>query len=1820
MADTPGQSPKTAYGQALLSAQSQEEEAPFSMPSYMVAADTHNIGNKNKTFGESFAETVDNIPKFINASLISGVNEIYNIPTNIGNLFGAEVEPRKTEDVISALDSDLGKYYQEHKEGVDLVGFMASSLVPGTLGIKAVHAGQAALTASLNAGKFGENTSKALGLLVPSRKKYLDAAVSEAINSNSVVSLTNRNILRSIGAGFVQNALEVAAFETAVAATMYNSPILEGQDLGDFASNVLWGAGVFGAVGGVIDATRGFHVVKRAKAAAEREDKDWTFIAEPAPQTELYEKIALDVDQLHNIPKVPEGIAAERATFLRNAATDKAIKLEQRIRTNLGELAGGDQDIAEAMFQATRASSMQTKLGSFIGLKGVSKLSESTAIERELAQLEKKILSNSNDSLKAIERFGNVAVAYAKIRGARAGSVTDVVPTSLSLVDTLKKGESISLSKDGNTVLAGGKKYTFSVDDEWNILSSDPLEAEARHIWASKLTPFPTSTVGKPVIIRMDDPYLLGKAYREFEPNMLFKEADGNTFMVSDREELLGLIKDKKVQLANRLHNATSEGLIGADAEVVAAKLRSMLGINFVVEDLATMQKYFKEAKPSTKAYSHQVSEGIRKIAVSKDYLTEAPLHKIISTILHEEGHAKFDTLLSIGGIPTAKRAALLNELVAVSRKARPASWNSQAAKEGGEYFAYLNNEHELMADAFSFLSQFPEQMDNLAPTFKELYGHYVRPLPKELVDSYTKRAAQLTQDEIASMVNAKPEFLSGVESTNVADDIFALESYAAEYTKKLVKQGSRKETAPIVDIWNVPQYVKLTYDTTGFNKMTGHELESMVIIKDQQKLYVQAIDRASAIVIGAEHGNLIDINEKMIRDSANSLGAGPGLVTAASSNYGSLSAFTEHIGKVVTRTIEAFQKSTRESLEPLLYKLAQNQHAVVEWSTLSANLRAIPDGYALNEFKTAMVPIAIKRWEAKAAEAQAAGKKIPERPELIAKDAPLEIPVRNKEVIDLVEAHIQLNGKRVDGFRILRTAQGVQYTRDAEAFYPIPVDPKEFKYFALVKDDSITGTGHTKMLYANTEGELELMRTRLREEPNLRVLTKAESEAEWDAIGQFEFEKTLNDNYLDTAMYRKGVSSPYFVPTDPQKIVKDLLDWHLRKEAGLVREAVSTKYEVAFNELNRLGDTFTNIATSTFSSKSLLKHAEATIKNPYTDYIKTALGIRKYSNYPWLVNVNRMADDKISAMYAKITGAVESAKSPEELVRVNGMLKAYGYKGAAYDESMAIFANAEVPKGVLTAIVSKANSLLATVVIRLDAINAMVNTISANVLLGSEATSVIRAIKRGDANAVGQLAQLSQLRVPGTDKLVLSPAKIIASSMKLFYSSAPEDIALKEFYKKHGFMTTISEQHKNTLDALTFTGKESIKNYDSRINQVHSTLRDLANKGEKWTGNKLAEEFNRFVAADVMRKISDIAVNNGLMTTKEQLSYINTFVNRTQGNYLAAQRPMMFQGPIGQAIGLFQTYQFNLMQQLLRHVGEGSAKDAMTLLALQGTIHGLNGLPAFNAINTTIVGNASGNKEHRDTFDAVYGIAGKEAGDWLMYGMASNMLMHPDLKMNLYTRGDINPRHVTIVPTDPSQVPIIQASAKFFSNLFATTGKLMAGGDVTTTILQGIEHNGISRPLAGLAQTLEALDNPNAASYSTSSRGNVIASNDLLSLANLGRMAGGKPLDEAIAQDALFRFNAYGLKDAKKRKELGEAIKTTLIAGKEPSQEQIENFAGQYAEYGGKQDEFNKWFLQLYKSANLSQANKLRNGLSSPHAQSMQKIMGGYELRDFTE
>lgn len=1652
------------------------EEQINSTPDYFKVGNALNIANGNGELSsasasyseedDSFTDPIDYAAKFISTSIIAGVNELSNIPANVANMFGADIETTTTADAIASMDSDLSQFYQENQLGVDTAGFILSSLIPGMAGIKVLNVGQKALTAAIETGKVGGNTAKALRLLTPMKESYMAKAVNEALNGTSVSALTNRNALKAMAAGLGQNVLEAAAFETAVATTLYNSPVLENQDLGDFVSNIAFSAGVFGLVGGALDAARIGYKLKGAANTAELEARPWKFIPEQASASSSYEKIVLDFDSLHTIPPIPKGLTPERTEYLKQAAASKTALLEDRIRKEFGNIANGDQDVAEMLFTTFKNEQYATKQEAFVGLQHVGRMNSlpKDKMLREYSAMEKKIASGKA-TLAEIEAHvdNSVHSTYTKMWGEGAGKTAMESPTITSLSDILKKGEQIDVrintsKKNGvssGIVTAGKtKSFTFSTtynhnlkadvtkNPPFNIFQADALKAQARYIWVNKLPKLEVSA-DKPFRVHMNDIPMLEKVARDLGDDPI--------------------------------------------------------------------------------ALSHIKFEG------QGPKLTTGSIHDFVAA-------KKYEVALKLA-----------------------------------------------------------------------------------------KRQAAPTQDEIAAIVNVKSASLTQHAAASGAnkfakEDIYALQDHMEKYTAEQIKKGLWKEDDGLIELWRKPQHIKMTYEMSAFKGIDNNLIEQVALIKSQQKLYQESTAKASAGVLGKFYDMLPDISSDRVYKGATPSGAGAGYVYAASSDYGTIGAAVERAGQVTSMVTEEAKKATKTVLEPLIHKLVGNTEATLEWSVLNARVRGLPGTYGLNEAGDALEPLAVIKWRKASAEAAKNGTTPPKQPTLL-EGMEEVIPITNQEVRNLIKGHVELNGKRTNSMAEIRSAQGQKFTRDPEAFYPIPVNHRDFPYYAFVTDSSITSGNHTGMIYAATADELQRYISVAKQNPHFQVVTGKEAERYFDARGRWDYEKTLGENYINTELRRLGTSRNVNPATDPQKIADELLNWHMDREYGLVREAVSAKYEVQFEELKRLGDEYSNAAKSRVGTDTISKFFTGAVSNPYEDIVNTALNIKKTQDYPWHVNLNKLVDDRFSEMYRKVDeifGSSKSAKTPEQYAEITATMRKYGYQGAAYNEQMELFANATIPRNKLTDLVSKANGLLATVVLRWDALNAVNNAISANVLLGTETSSLVRMINAGGAEVKNEFNALTRINVPGSEHTVFATKKLIANAIKKFNTNGADF----KFYEDNGFMTSISRQYRDNFDSISYNPAEGFGKWESKLNAVAEKARAAGDFGEKWTGNKLAEEFNRFVAADVMKQMTDVAVKRGLMDTKEQLAYINTFVNRTQGNYLASQRPMMFHGPIGQAIGLFQTYQFNLLQQLLRHVGEGRGKDAMTLIGLQGTIHGMNGLPAFNAINSSIVGNASGNSNHTDMFDAVYGVAGKQGGDWLMYGMASNMLglIDPDLKINLYTRGDINPRHLTIVPTDPSQVPIVQASARFVNNLVETGKKLSSGGDVVGTILQGVEHNGISRPLAGMAQVLEAFNNPEKASYSTSSRGNVVFANDLLSFANATRLIGGKPLDEAIALDAMFRYKAYDLKDQARRNLLGEAIKTTMQAGNMPTPEQMSEFATKYVEAGGKQDQFNKWALSLYKGANLSQVSQIQDDLGSRYNQSMQRLMGGKDIRDFTD
>lgn len=1653
-----------------------DAEGSSQYPAYQYAADNHAYTNGSFAFTDpsTWGQVPENVGMFLTAAAVSGGAGFYNTGVAIANWFGADAKQIDVGAKLAAMDSELGAFYDQHKQGIDMTGFVVGSLIPGIAGVKAFNAGQTVIKSATASGLIGKNLSAATGLLVPATDIYRATAAVELAQSSATFTSLSGNTLKAIAAGYGQAALESAAFETAVAATLFKSPVLDDADGWDIAKNIAIGTITGGVIGGAFShaATMGF--VNRGAATVNPAEKLFTAGGDEILNTTAKgaitpaQKIIYGKTRLADLPQVPtatefvSGVAADGTPLSREFSgtlnliadlpesqkmaaangfvskfsrlrSDVELKLATGVRSSVQELtATKDPELGNLITDLlSKTDKFQTERN-FTFLDQVGRIGDKLNVETAINKDAKDLLDLTPGA--PLPKSAKWQVGYINLYGERAGQVSFQKPTILGLADTAPNSAAV------DKIVSG---YHFRNDRTWSALADKITheEVEARYI----------------------------------------------------------ALEQGKLSVSN--------GMVIGEHDLPM---------------LEEARKLFQ-----------------RGAELPIDPATGLQLPPSITLTLAEGKNQK---------------------------------WTITSGDELATHLQLAKDE-----------------------------------VITRLTGGITPATAR-NAEEVAKIANVRESYIQGIVSPEPAVDLFARQLAKEQYVTDLKAAGIY--TAERERSWGVtPGIIKASYKLDEVMGLDGNVLRGMSYIKTKQAVYQAAIDNIVTKHAPAGIPEMLWHPDDATLLGANRTGGGPGIATSANGNYGTVASWAEQTGSATAAMQKALKDTTNAQLESAAVKLATKQEAAIEFETVNKQLAASSELYGFAPDGKTLLPRKVIEYN----KAVAKGREV--AVPTLAEGTKPEIKFTTPEALEAWQLRSNLMGKRTQGFVDIRTAQGFTDARDPLALRPIRYDTLDYPHFALVVDDSIRGVGHKSMIYAADAKSLEQMINKV--PPRFMVLRKDQMSDYFKAHGEFDWEKTIHENYIDSSLKSAGVSNPFFIRTDPQLITKSWVADHLKSDDIFARELINAKFEKEFQFFREQGEQYAGAATSRYTGSA--RALEAATDNPYAGLAKTALNINRQSEHPLLSGLNTYLDRAASIAYKKITDAFGAAKTPADLELVNTAIEKAGISSAYYDAATNLLANHTAPKGDLARFVRGSNSLLSTLTLRLDPLNAINNIVGANVLYGTEAASVMRNIAKGNSEAAGKLAQLTELQLPGVNESVRTGGRLMRNALANFvnkeattFDGVPlhaTTVGGKEipgFYTRMGWDARIMSQFHSIVDDLTLTGAESSSILTGKLQNAFKTAKQIGEAGETWSGNKFAESFNRFIAADTMRQITDIGVQHGILSKGEQLAYINTFVNRTQGNIIASQRPLMFQGPVGQAIGLFQSYQFNLLQQLFRHVAEGSAKDTATLLGLQGTLYGLNGLPAFNAINTHIVGTASGNPQHTDLYSSTYGIVGKAAGDLLLYGLPSNLL-----QANLYTRGDINPRQVTVVPTNPADVPLVGAYLKSIANTLDMAKKIGDGGNVAQTILQGVEHNGISRPLAGIAQISQSVLNGGAV-FSTTSKGSMAYQNDVLSWPTAARLVGGKPLDEGIVNDATFRFSAYQAADHARLNTLGEAVRSTVIAGNTPTAEQVETFVQKYAAAGGTQKNFNRWMLEQLKTANTPQANKIMQHLQKPGAQNFQEIMGG--------
>lgn len=1654
----------------------------------------------------TFSRISDAITKGIPDAAISGGLSIYNTFLDYNGK-----EAVDTAETIRNYDASYGDYYDDNKEAIDFAGFVGTSFVPGSIGIKALKLAQS--------GEALGAIGRGLNFAASRKNQYLEKALQELGTSGGTITSQITAAKRAqMGWAIADQTLTSAAAELAIAATMKDSPIFEGQDYKDFALNIAVGGVFGGVVGGLLEAGAAGGILKSAQRKIEDSRRSFDTIFDP---TKLGLKKADEVLTFtENILKLPEDTWATNFTFnqdgkartivLDTADAFKGIKTRAEksafdtLSLKFNELAEGGEVTGQAMFKfvadtikkqrdsgVASDDIIDTVRGYLQGVKKVSPITEDLAT----TPAPKQFFINNEPT--------NLGDVFSDVRGAKTGKQAYYLLTD----DTSK-------IKFGSVARLGYENAEEAFADGYDAVFTK----------SGKISINPKSqTISKTPDFALSNKYFLDLESGSITPNAPVVGADlikrGSDFIASGNLVRIGKREFPQVaSLATKLDEA--ESLNQTTRFMWAKNLDDNVFKNRVID--ATDFALLDRAKLLPSSYTNSDLVKI-KLADGR----EIPLSEIASL---------------------------------------------------------------------------PDYINRLKLEFLqgEMNGK---------VQGYDTRY-------LSNAVNVSRDWIDAAISTNFAA------------TKQLVQ-----ESRPLGSYF-APQTVQVEYDlkaaqvvssVNGATQGAGPNFQATAVLGHQYNLMIRERinENAARAVLGDDFDRFIDMNAGLSQ-SVSEQGAGAGTFSASNADYGrKANLAVQDTGKQTSIVSQKWRDETIGSLTSHINAIRESLDASAELGVITTALRRDSRKYYLmtEELEAGTTGRLVDREAVKLYESGNADSLDDAISAIVADSSPTnkirgEYAVKDQKVVDFLQASTSINGDRIQKSTTLLNAAGIARELDSRSVYVPPVDTKRYPFFAFVSAKAKVGANtDLSMIVAKDAEQLRTLASTVGED--YEVIFKEDTKKFFKAKGQYDYSQQINESSVNSALEKNGVLGDHFPETRGENVLEDYVRWHGNASDNLVRQAVQVKSRQFFSELQFLAGQYDLAGTSSVRGISLLKRE---VQNPYTDYVKTALNVSKQSEYPILDSLNEFVDRIGTGMYTgldKLWGEFRQSKGKDlvSLQKANDLISDAGLGTPYTTMEQYLVANEKYPRNLIKESFQKVNGWLATTVLRFDFVNPLINIISTPIMLGTELSS-LRTLIGKDSELAGKFTELQSVAIPGGGGAsVPSTTKLLGNAIKNYFGENKQ--ALLTRYQENGDIRNISQLYHEVLDDLSYVPNTKVSVWKSRVDAA-------VEKGSRFTGNDFAEELTRFVSADVMRQVSDPLVQAGKLTLKEQNAYISSFVNRVQGNYISSQRPIVFQGTTGAAVGLFQTYAFNVLQQLFRHVENADKRAVLTFAGLQTSVYGLNGLPFFDAINQNLIGSASGNTSHKDAYSQLP-LANKEMGDWLLYGTASAFPLFGEKFPSLYSRGDINPRHISILPINPLDIPAVSASIKLVGSVAGFGKQVAQGADLSSSFLQALEHQGWNRPLAGFAQVL--------AGQTTTGKGSLIsAANDmettsvlaripdrLINFGGVGRILGARPMDEAVALNNLYRNKSYDAMDRAKIEALGQTVKTKLYGNQVPTDEEMEDFMSQYQKSGGRIENFSSSVQRWMKDSNTSVVNQMAQKVGSSSGKKMQMLMGGEMLQDYS-
>lgn len=782
----------------------------------------------------------------------------------------------------------------------------------------------------------------------------------------------------------------------------------------------------------------------------------------------------------------------------------------------------------------------------------------------------------------------------------------------------------------------------------------------------------------------------------------------------------------------------------------------------------------------------------------------------------------------------------------------------------------------------------------------------------------------------------------------------------------------------------------------------------------------------------------------------------------------------------------------------------------------------------------------------------------------------------------------------------------------DGELYFP-PLNIKKYPHFVLVRDDAdsaIGGFSRYSFIHGRTSSEISEIVKKIQQAhgDKYTILTPQDLERDFKLKGELDKAKAFYSYNIDSDLASKNVFSE-FLPRNGREIVEEMiehLDSSARNSVRMLLKNWTGDFIDGTNRMSQAVDAY----QKSIHGKARVGTTQA--DNTYAQINRAILGIGPGEESGGVLgavmSIQNRAVEWLDNVYtaARNVAAAASANSPNMqarmIERLNATTKEANKIGLDLDHlNLPLFIEAErrLGKAAITGAFTRGlNSLSAMLVLGLDFANAIVQSLSLPLTINSAIRSLYN-----DAPAEIKQA-INRVKVGGV------AGRLGTIAARDFFMDFPEirlyelarsgkDLNPNQHSKVTDWLATDRGRFYNEMVTLGLLPPSMRQMMIELGNVTNLRLLDekglqakLVNMAQLLSGpTRYAETFQRFAAL----KVADGIANAANLTGADRVNMLHSFATQSAGVFTAAQRPGIFQGPIGGAFGLYKSYGINVMQALGRHIEDKDILGILGLAAVQGTIFGAKSIPGSDILNYAI--RKQNDEDKRDLYTTAEILLGKAGGEAALYGLPSMFL-----GANLYSRGDLRPFDIITNPLDIDSFPAWQQ----FTGIIKAVGGIYteasrtATGDITMmeraaalghAVLNAAAHQSMSRPVARVAEFIQGTK--------TSREGAIIGEVNQSFGWNLAvRLAGAVPFDEAVTADAYYRWLQYRSEESEGMKKLRNAFRQSIVNNQGTAVD-YENLAEEFIKNGGNAKEFRRWIRSQFNQANRGQIAEMQKALA---------------------